>query len=62
MKDTPASVPEITEHLNPVTEQFGPVLQDLGQRPILHTAQNDSGFLHQSLSPTEQIICDTATD
>jgi len=55
MKTAPASVPEIIEHLNPVTEQFGPVTQS-------DALQDVSDIIHELLTKDEQRICDKATD
>ena len=62
MKNAPASIPDIIEHISPVTEQFGPISQDSGQMQIPPTVQDVPRFVYELLTKTEQTICDTATD
>jgi len=61
MKNTHTAVPEIIEHLNPVTEQFGPVSHDSRQMQI-PTTEDIIGYTNKLLTKTEQAICDIATD
>ena len=62
MSDSPASVPTIIAHLNPVTEQFGPVSYDSDQMQIPDTVGDVPRFVYQLLTDAEQEICDMATD
>lgn|GEM_PF-4455673 len=62
MKHTQACVPEIMEHLNPVTEQFGAVSHNADQMQIPDTISDIPRFLYHLLTDAEQEICDKATD
>jgi hypothetical protein len=52
----------ILEHLNTVTEQFGPVSLDSGQMQIPDGAKGIPRIVYQALTEAEQAICDAATD
>lgn len=62
MKNTSAYVPKIIEHLNPVTEQFGPASENTGQMQIPSSVVDIPGYLYTLLAKAEQAICDKATD
>ncbi len=57
MKDTHTSVPEIIKHLNPVTEQFGPLLHNSGHT-LLPSAQTIRSYAGKLLIMVEKAICD----
>jgi hypothetical protein len=61
MINTHTSVPEIIEHLNPVTEQFGPVSKNSGQIQI-PTARNIRNYAHKFLAKARHAISDIASD
>ncbi len=62
MKNKPTFVPEIIEHLNPVTEQFGAVSHDSGQMQIPDSVKEVPRFMYKFLTEAEQAMCDKATD
>ncbi len=62
MKPTPTPVPVILEHLNPVTEHFGPISKDTGKMQIPDTMQDIPRFVYELLTETEQAMCDKVTD
>jgi hypothetical protein len=62
MKSKTVCVPTIIEHLNPVTEQFGPLSLNTNQMQIPDKLQDIPRIINMLLSDAEQAICDTATD
>ena len=62
MKNKPTEVPEIIKNINPVTEQFGPISQDLDQMQIPDTVKEVPGFVYKLLTSADQTLCDKATD
>jgi len=62
MKSESTAVPEIIEHLNPVTEQCGPISRDSGQMQVPDTVKDVPRFVYRLLTTAEQTICDKATD